>query len=205
MRRSSDGNDRITLAAATAAAAWLACGACSPAARPSASEGASPAAGARSDLSRLLPSPVPDVVARVNGQPIRLAQLVPGAKNELKRPSVADPEQRKAQAVRRALQQCVERELLLQEALARGVAADDRQVGWSYDQLRREYPDDAAWTKFLAGEGLDPQSIRAELRALQTIGALLEREAKARGLTVEEARAALLGELRSKARIELFL
>ena len=177
MRRANDGNDRTTLAAAAVAAAWLACGACSPPAKPSPSASASPTGDASSDLSRPLPSPVPDVVARVNGQPIRLAQLVPGAKIELKRPSVAGAEQRKAQAVRRALQQYVERELLLQEALARGVAADDRQVGWSYDQLRREYPDDGAWTKFLAGEGFDPQSLpRRAARAADD-----RRAARARG------------------------
>jgi hypothetical protein len=157
------------------------------------------------DISRPLPSPVPEVVARVNGQPIHLAQLVPIAKAELAHPSAAEPERRKAEAVRRALQKYVERELLVQEALARGVTADSRQVDWSYDQLRREHADDAGWALFLAGQGMDPQSFRAELRVQQTVTALLERESQNRGVTPDEARAALLETLRAKARIELFL
>jgi hypothetical protein len=205
MRRSHHGNVRITRAAAAVALAWLAHAACTPAAKPSASASPSAAGNSSSDLSRPLPSPIPDVVARVNGQPIRLAQLVPRAKAELKRSSGAGQGRREAEAVRRALEDYVERELLVQEALARGVVADDRQVGWSYDQARREYPDDGAWAEFLASEGFAPQSFRAELRVQQTIRALLEREARARGLSAGEARAALLGELRSKARIELFL
>jgi hypothetical protein len=177
--------------------------ACSPAAKPSAK--ASPGASTSADLSRPLPSPVPEIVARVNGEPIHLAQIVPVAQKELRRPSIGDSDQHRALALRRALRQYVERELLLQEALSRGVAADDRAVQWSYDQQRRDYADDVAWTNYLAGDGLDPQSFRAELRVQQTIATLVAQEAQARGLTPEEARTALLDVLRKRARIELFL
>jgi LPS sulfotransferase NodH len=178
-------------------AVLLACAACSPAKQP--------AETADTDISRPLPSPVPDVVARVNGQAIHLAQLVPMAKAELARLPHAEPERRKAEAVRRALQKYVERELLVQEALARGVTADTQKVDWSYDQMRREHTDDAGWALFLAGQGMDPQSFRAELRLQQTVTALLERDSQARGVSPDEARAALLETLRAKARIELFL
>ncbi len=191
-------------------AVFLACAACSPAKQPagtaaSTSAATGTAAGGDTDISRPLPSPVPDVVARVNGQAIHLAQLVPLAKAELARLPHAEPEGRKAEAVRRALQKYVERELLVQEALARGVTADTQKVDWAYDQMRREHADDAGWALFLAGQGMDPQSFRAELRLQQTVTALLERDSQARGVSPDEARAALLETLRAKARIELFL
>jgi LPS sulfotransferase NodH len=158
---------------------------------------------------------VPDVVARVNGEPIRIQQILPIAKAELDRVSLVERDRKKPEVVRRALQQYIERELLLQEALARGVQADSRQVDWAYDQLRREHADDGAWSDFLAEQGMDPQSFRAELRQQQTVAALLEQDARqaprgeadeaARQRNQAEVREALLARLRARARIELFL
>ena len=190
----------VTRAAVTALALSLAACSRSPGG-PAAS--ASPAAP-----DRPLPSPVPEIVARVNGQPIRIHQILPMAKAELDRVSVADRERRKPEVLRHALQRYVDRELLLQEALARGVTADARQVDWAYDQMRREHADEKAWEEFLAEQGLDPQSLRAELRSQHTVAALLEQEARdspVPGTTPGAVQDALLARLRARARIELLL
>jgi hypothetical protein len=179
----------------------LLCAACSPAKEKA--PAASPPAGAAD--SRPLPSPLPDVVARVNGRAVRLTQILPIAMTKLKRVPAAPQEQRKAEALRLALGEYVERELLLQDALARGVSADARSVDWAYDQMRRTHPDEADWAKYLAGEGMDPQSLKAELRVQQTVAALVDREAASRGVSLNEARTALVAALRARARIELFL
>src|SRR3990170_4461619 len=68
------------------------------------------------------------------------------------------------------------RELLLQEALARGIASDTRDVEQSYDQMRAEHPGDAEWAQFLSEQGMDPQSFKAELRVQHTVAALMVRE-----------------------------
>jgi hypothetical protein len=179
----------------------LALAACS---RPTGGPAASPSP-ANLDPGRPLPSPIPEIVARVNGQPIRIHQILPMAKAELDRVSVKDRERKKPEVLRHALQRYVDRELLLQEALARDIAADSRDVDWAYDQMRRESADEAAWEEFLAGQGLDPQSLRAELRSQRTVAALLEQEMRATSATEAEARDALLARLRAKARIELLL
>jgi len=142
------------------------------------------------DPRRPLPSPVPEVVARVNGQPIRIGQILPIAKSELEKVSVPDRDRMKPEIVRRALEQYVERELLLQEALARGIQADSREVDWAYDQLRREHADDRAWDEFLAARGMDTQVLKAELRAQHTVTALVEQEVKAFPVSEAAARAA---------------
>ena len=156
--------------------------------------------GAASDPARPLPSPVPEVVARVNGRPIRIQQILAMAKAELDRVPVAEREKRKPEVVRGALDRYIDRELLLQEALARGVQADKQEVDWTYDQMRSEHPDDASWTEFLKGQGMEPQGLRAELRAQLTVAALLEQEKQA-GRDPD----ALAPRLRAKARVELFL
>jgi hypothetical protein len=173
--------------------------------RPSAGPSGS-ASPARTDLGRPLPSPLPDIVARVNGQPIGIRQVLPLAKVELDKVSVADRDRMKPEVVRRALQKYVDRELLLQEALARGVQVDSRAVDWAYDQMRREHADEAAWVEFLADQGMDLQSVRAELRAKHLVEALLERERQASpGADAGSVEGALVARLRASARIELFL
>jgi hypothetical protein len=179
---------------------------------PAAAPSPSPAAA---DSGRSLPSPMPDVVARVNGQPILLHQILPMAKAELDRLKDAERERKKPEVLRHALQRYVDRELLMQEALARGVAADSSQVDWAYDQMRREHPDEEAWEGFLAEQGMDPSSFRKELRTQLTVAALLDREmaeaakrdagSTPRPSAREEVQAVLLARLRAKARIEILL
>jgi hypothetical protein len=182
--------------------------------RPS-SDPAPASSAADLDPGRPLPSPVPEVVARVNGQAVRIQQILPMAKAELDTVSVADRDRRKPEVVRHAMQKYVDRELLLQEAITRGIQADAREVDWHYDQLRREHSDDAAWNAFLAGQGMDPQTFRAELRAQHTVAAMLEQELRrvlgnepdpAQRLQKQaEVERALVSRLRAKARIEIFL
>jgi peptidyl-prolyl cis-trans isomerase C len=145
---------------------------------------------ANTDPGRPLPSPVPEIVARVNGQPIRIGQILPIAKMELDKVSLPDRNRMKAEVVRRALEQYVDRELLLQEALARGIQADSREVDWAYDQMRREHADEAAWRGFLAQQGVDAQSFKAELRAQHTVAALVDQEVRAFPVSEATARAA---------------
>jgi hypothetical protein len=150
----------------------------------------SPAPPASSDLGRPLPSPVPDIVARVNGQAIRITQILPMARSELEKVPSPDRDAKKPLVLRSALAQYVDRELLLQEAMGRGILADKRQVDWAYDQMRREHPDDKAWASFLAEQGLDAQSFREELRAQHTVAALLEQEVRTFPVPEASARAA---------------
>ena len=152
---------------------------------------ASPAAvAATPDPGRPLPLPLPNIVARVNGQAVLIEQILPIAKSALEKYKGDEREQHKPEALRGALQHYIDRELLLQEALARGVSADTRQVDWSYDQMRREHKDDAEWEAFLLMQGLNPQSFKAELRAQHIVAALLTQESQSYPVLEQEARAA---------------
>lgn len=141
------------------------------------------------DLMRPLPSPLPAVAGRVNGEdiPIRNVAIMVEESIQLGRLE----EKRRNELYRLALDQLIRRELLLQEAGARGVKADDLQVQRAYDGMRGQHKDEAAWNEFLRRRGLDDNALRAELRVRHTVQALLEREARERPLsaTDEEARA----------------
>jgi hypothetical protein len=163
----------------------LALAACSGAPSPS---------PASTDPARPLPSPMPEIVARVNGHPIRIGQILPIARSELEKVPGPDRDRRKPEIVRAALGQYVDRELLLQEALARGLQADTRQVDWAYDQMRQAHPDEKAWTAFLAEQGMDAPSFKAELRVQHTVGALVEQEVRSFPVPEAAARAAFDGD-----------
>ncbi len=165
----------------------LSLAACSPG--KGAGSAAAPAP-ASADPARPLPSPLPEVAARVNGRPIYLRQILPMARADLSRLPPASRDAQMPKVVRDALQRFVDRELLVQEALARGVSADTRSVDWAYDQLRREHPGEEDWSSFLAEQGMDAQTLKMELRTQQTVAAFLEQEVRAWPIPVEEARAA---------------
>ena len=159
--------------------------ACSRPETPAATASPSPASA---DPARPLPSPLPEVVARVDGQPVLFAQIVPMARREMERNDAEEGERARNVAVRRALERYIDRELLFQEARSRGISADQRALDWAYDQARQEHPDDAAWKAFLAEGGLDPRSFKTEMRIQYTVSALLDAEAGGLSVDDDEAR-----------------
>lgn len=168
--------------------------ACSGTGTPGASPGLSsptPEPGGPPLIDRVtpLPSPIPDIVARVNGQPIHLRQIVALAREGLDKSR--DRERDKPGAMRQAMHQYVVRELLLQEALARQITADPAALDQSYDDLRLRYRGDKAWADYLAAQGHTPQTFKEELRIRQTVQALLTQESLKVEVKEEEARAYL--------------
>jgi len=147
-----------------------------PAAAASVAPSSEPGAPPEIDRVTPLPNPLPEVAARVNGQPIplRTVRLIvsqsgpPGGRGA----GAEDPS-----TYRQALQQSIVRELLFQEAMKRKIKADDAQVEQTYNEARVHFKDDKAWAAMLKQQGLDPQSFRNELRIHHTIQALLSQVA----------------------------
>lgn len=160
---------------------------------PEPAPGAMPAASR--DPGRPLPSPLPEIAARVNGEAVPLHRIIPLARVELLAMPEGEREARQPEAMRRALERYIDRELLFQEAVSRGLTADRRAIDWAYDQARGDVKDEQEWARSLAEMGFDEKAFRTELRVRQTVAALLE---------TEEAEP-LLERLRSTARIETFL
>jgi hypothetical protein len=148
-----------------------------------------PAATSEAEKMRPLPSPLPMVAGRVNGQdiPIRNVAIMVEESIELGKVS----ESRRNALYREALEQLIKREVLLQEAQARGIKADDLKVQAAYDRMRGQHPDDDEWRGFLKARSLNDDLLRAEMRVRHTVQALLEAEARKNTFTatVEEVRA----------------
>jgi peptidyl-prolyl cis-trans isomerase C len=155
---------------------------------PACSREAKPPEARSSDPARPLPSPLPDVVARVNGQAIHLKSILPLAKAELKLSRDEEKVDALPRVLRSALERYIGRELMLQEAMRRGLQGDDASVEQAYNEVRLRHPDEQDWVDNLRGQGFDPASFRTELRiqaALARLGA--DEAAKAAPVTDEEA------------------
>ena len=144
-------------------------------------------ASATPDSLAPLPDPLPEVVARVNGQPIPLRNVRIIAEQNLKGQGSAG--QRPA-AYRAAIEQLIARELLFQEAVVRGLGPDTEAIERAYDEARVPYKDDETWKLFLAQQGMNEEGFRAELRLQHTVQALLRQQlAKVPQATDQEAQA----------------
>jgi len=157
-----------------------------PSAPPSVAPSADPGAPPAIDRVTPLPSPLPEVVARVNGQAIRMVQVL-----GLARKALEDSKQREKDtpgAVRQAMHQYIVRELLFQEAMRRGLSAETKQVEAAYDKVRAGFKDEARFRASLADQGLDPQAYKQELRVQETVNVLLGTVGAAITISDAEAR-----------------
>jgi peptidyl-prolyl cis-trans isomerase C len=139
------------------------------------------------DRTTPLPSPLPDIVARVNGQAVNIRQVL-----GLARKALQDSKEREKDtpgAVRQAMHQYIERELLFQEAMARGIRADTRRVEAAYDQVRAGFKDEQHFAESLADQGLDAQAFKQELRIQETVNEFIASVTAATAASEEEARA----------------
>lgn len=185
-----------SLAAVAIALAW-ACsgkeGQAPPASKSPAAGAAAASPGAAGlhptiDRTTPLPSPLPDIVARVNGHAVPLKYVEIIAKRLL---ANGDPNKDGPYAYRQATQQLIVRELLVEEAVARKVAPDTQKVDQAYNEARIPFQDDASWVAFLAKQGLTEEGFRNELRTQHTVQALLDQETALVPSTIsdEDARA----------------
>jgi len=181
-----------------------------PAPSPAGSPGSSASPDEADD--RALPDPLPEIVARIDGEPVYLRELVPLARTKLDKFKFNQAKE-KPRIMRQSLRAYIDRELLLREALAQGTQADTKMVQQMYDAAHADYPDEEKWKANLYWRGFDPQSFKAELRVQQTIDVYLAKESGARE-AVDAADAAdrrnhtmrvILEKLRAKARIETYI
>jgi parvulin-like peptidyl-prolyl isomerase len=147
---------------------------------------ASPGAAQEIDRTTPLPDPLPAVAAQVNGQAIPTPFVSVLANQLLKND---DDVEHRNYAYRRALQQLIDRELLVEEALARGLSADNERVQQIYNESRLHYKNEDAWAAYLANEGLTRDALRTQIRAQLTAQALVEQETSRVPADVSDAEA----------------
>lgn len=113
----------------------------------------------------LPPDKIPAVVARVNGQEIKKAELMDGAQVIQMRAAQAgqriDPT---ADLYRRVLDQLIAIDLLQQDAKTQGVTVSDAEVQQAVAMRKRGFPSEEIYKKALAQEGITEEHFRQQTR-----------------------------------------
>jgi peptidyl-prolyl cis-trans isomerase C len=123
-----------------------------------------------------MPAQLPDVIARVNGEPVTKVDLDRLVKNmELSAKQPVPPE-RRDEILRQALDQLVTYTVLSQETRTRKVTVSESDIEGNVKQMRSSFPNEAEFTKALEARGLSIEKLREDTRIDISINKMMEAE-----------------------------
>jgi peptidyl-prolyl cis-trans isomerase C len=121
-----------------------------------------------------VPAVLPDVVARVNGEPINKADLESAVKGLEAQAGAAVPADQRDRIFRGVLNDLISYRLLLQEAKARKVAVPDADVDAQIAQVRSQFQNDAQFQQALAAQKVTLETMRQNARSAIAVEKLLQ-------------------------------
>jgi peptidyl-prolyl cis-trans isomerase C len=150
------------------------------AATPAAAQGNATAAQAAPPPPKPVPAQLPEVVARVNGETVTKAEFDRAVEAVESRAGGPVPPEQRDQVMRGVLDQLIGYKVLLQETRARKVVIPDGEVDARINQIRGQFPDEAAFTKMLAARNLTLDQVKSDARHDMEISKLIDEEIAAK-------------------------
>ena len=142
-------------------------------------DGATPAAAttpAAPEPPKPVPAELPDVIARVNGEPITRAEFEQAVSSyEASSGTEVRPDNR-AEVYRSVLDDLIAFRLLSGELKSRGLEVDRKELDAAMGELRSRFPNEAAYRRALAGQKLTADQVRERTKTTLLINRLLEQE-----------------------------
>jgi peptidyl-prolyl cis-trans isomerase C len=122
-----------------------------------------------------MPAELPEVLAKVNGQPVTKAEFDRLIKNvEAGRGRI--PAEKRDEVFRAALDQLITYNVLKQEAAARKLTVSETDVDAQVAQMQKQFPNEAEFNKALAARNATVAQLKADARVDMTINKLMEAE-----------------------------
>jgi peptidyl-prolyl cis-trans isomerase C len=121
-----------------------------------------------------VPAQLPDVVARVNGEDVKKAELEQAIKSMEGRAGQPVPPERRDEIYRGALDQLVVLTLLKQESKSKGVKVDDAEIDQQVQQLKGQFPTPEAFETALKQRGMTLDGLKSEARSEIGVNKLME-------------------------------
>jgi peptidyl-prolyl cis-trans isomerase C len=160
---------------ATAAAAPAAAHQAAPASTPAAAQtpqGTPPAAPA----AKPVPQQLPAIIAKVNGDAISRDEFEDAVHSLEARNGGPVPTDRRDEILRGVLDQLVTYHLLEQEAVAKKVVVPDTELNNHLDQIKKQFPDEAAFQKALAAQGTSEPKLKENIKTSLMVTEVLQEE-----------------------------
>lgn len=160
--------------------ASAACGkkeAAAPPASPAASPAATPAGGAPGATSvKPVPAQLPEVVAKVNGETVSRTELEMAVRTLEQRAQAPLPAEQRDAVFRQVLDRIIGFHLLAQEARARKVIAPPWEVDKQLGEIKKQFPNDAAFAQMLQARGVTVEQLRKETEDTLAVNQMLQSE-----------------------------
>jgi peptidyl-prolyl cis-trans isomerase C len=149
-----------------------------------------PVAGLAPAVAQPVPTELPDVIARVNGEDITKTEFENAVRTIEVDAGGPVPSSDRDRILRGVLNQLIGYKLLLQESRTRSVTVTEAEVEARFGEVRKQFPSDDAFRKMLESRRMTIQQIRAELRNEMVVKRLLEAEVAPRaGVGDDEVKA----------------
>jgi peptidyl-prolyl cis-trans isomerase C len=125
-----------------------------------------------------VPEALPDVLARVNGEPISRDEFHRALRNVEAGAGRQVPADQRDKVYRGILNQLVTLHLLLQEARARNVSVAEGDINARVDRVKKQFPNEQDFTKALASRNMTVEALREEARTELLVARMVEAEVK---------------------------
>jgi peptidyl-prolyl cis-trans isomerase C len=122
-----------------------------------------------------MPAQLPDVLARVNGQPVTKIDFDRLIKN-MEAGRGAIPAERRDEVLRGALDQLITYSVLKQEAVSRKFAVSDADVDAQVATMQKQFPTQAEFDKALSARNTTVEQLKADARIDMAINKMMEAE-----------------------------
>ncbi|MGE3845185.1 MAG: peptidylprolyl isomerase [Vicinamibacterales bacterium] len=137
-----------------------------------AGEAAAPAA------AQPVPEVLPDVLARVNGEPIQKAEFERALRAVEAQAGGPIPADRRNEIYRDVLDQLVSYRLLIQETKNRKIVVSDADLAAPLAQVKQQFPTEDEFTKALAAQNMTEASLTEQIRQDMALSKLVEAEVR---------------------------
>ena len=125
---------------------------------------------------KLMPAQLPEVLARVNGQPVRKADFDRLIKNMELSAGQPVPAERRDEILRKALDQLVTYAVLSQETKARNISVSDADVDGNLKQMQSQFPSEQEFKKALAARGMSIEQLKTDAHIDMSITKMMDAE-----------------------------
>lgn len=135
-----------------------------------------PAANAQQEPVKPVPTELPEVLARVNGETITRSEFEDAVESVEARAGGPVPADQRDRIFRGILDDLIGFKLLSQEAKARKVAVPDAEVDARINQIKGQFPSEDVFVQMLVERKLTLDKIKADAREDMAIGKMIEAE-----------------------------
>lgn len=133
-----------------------------------------------------MPAQIPPVLARVNGEAIEKWEFDNAVKGVEARAGGPVPVEKRDEVLRGVLDQLVAFHLLAQESRARKLDVPDTDVDSQIGQIRAGFPNEDAFAKGLAQQGMTLDQLKAQTRTRMAVAKVIESEVASK-VSVQDA------------------